>query len=126
MQYVKGLKDQGRSNMIKLEVAMPSEGVNLFSEVNDSAHSNVQCTKSFCVLQERIDLILGWFWHVASHVLHKVCFAKQLVEIVHIVSSQLNNPALLNIFVRVSGVLGIDPRKESSLAPAELLPLQVL
>ena len=58
--------------------------------------------------------------------LDKVCFAKQLVEIVQIVSSQLNNPTLLNLFVRVSGVLGIDPRKESSLAPAELLPSQVL
>ena len=101
--------------MIKLEVAMPSEGVNLFSELNESVNSNVHCTKSFCVLQKRIDLISGRSWHVASHVLHKVCFAKQLVEIV-----------LLNIFVRVSGVLGIDPRKESSLAPAELLPLQVL
>ena len=58
--------------------------------------------------------------------LDKVCFAKQLVEIVQIVSSQLNNPALLNLFVRVSGVLGIDLRKGSSLAPAEFSPSQVL
>ena len=58
--------------------------------------------------------------------LDKVCFAKQLVEIVQIVSTQLNNPALLNLFVRVSGVLGINPRKESSLAPAEFSPSQVL
>ena len=57
---MKGLKDQGRINMIKLEVAMPvSEGVNLFSELNEFANSNVHCTKSFCVLQEQLDIVSG-------------------------------------------------------------------